>query len=497
MKNPLIKVVLFFSLIIHIFSCIWIFIGIHSFNSIERSWIKVFNHDVNNYLQLYTTSVYFIITTLLTVGYGDILPCNLNERIYVIMMLFSGGLIYSFILTIISSMFINRNKRLVLYKERLSTLVDINDTYKLNQKLYHNTFQAINHYYKHWKEDKEDLISTLPSSLKVTLQFKMYEDLIMKVKYLKKLTDNINNQFNEKEITGFLTTLIPKLYFQIYKQRDIILDIGDTVEEMFFISSGSLRLTVSYGNDSIKLLKIYNGSHFGDILMNTYIQSPLAIKCNSKTCKLMVLKKIDFIELKSKYDSIVINLIESSMKVNNYLTTKLNESDNYYKKYGNLNEFESFFKKYNQNNKVSFLNSNKNKEIMNNVIQKKGSMIKKILNKVIIKKVSFGRDSKRFEENPVSFKDNNSNGFSLSKVFSEDSVNLTSNYTKYDSLDKNNSQVSYNDAHQNNELTNQKLKRFNYEALKLSAIRINYENEILTIINNKIKSNTKIMINNK
>ena len=480
LKNPLIKVFLFFCLIIQIFSCFWIFIGIHSFNSIERSWIKEFDHDINNYFQLFTTSVYFIITTLLTVGYGDIHPSNLNERIYVILMLFSGGIIYSFILTIIASMFINRNKRLVLYGQRLSTLTDVNNIYKLSDKIYHNTFQAINHNYKHWKEDKEDLISALPSSLKLTLQFKMYEDLILKINFLSKLTNDKNNLFNDIEIKGFLTALIPKLSYQIYKQKDIILEMGDTIEEMFFITSGSIKLTVNYGNDHLKLLKIYHGTHFGDILMNTY-KSPLTIKCNSKSCKIMVLKKIDFIELKSKYDTIVINMIESSLKINNLITTKLKESEKYYKFNGDLINFEPYFKNYYKNNQEE-IDKMLEKESLDNVIQKKGSIIKKILNYTIFKKSNFKRNSKNFDEdnelseNIISKK----SSLKINKSYSEDSVNLTTSYVKSESLS--NKQI--------NDLKDKKQTSSNnqVQALYLNNFRLDLENQISNIQDEKFKS---------
>ena len=87
-KNHFIKVVtklisintgarrlLFLTLILillqHVVSCVWIFFADFSDNT-KSNWIYIHNYqDLDNY-ELYITSFYFTVTTIMTVGYGDI-----------------------------------------------------------------------------------------------------------------------------------------------------------------------------------------------------------------------------------------------------------------------------------------------------------------------------------------------------------------------------------------------------------------------------------------
>ena len=77
-----IKIFFFFTLVIHIFSCLWVHIGLDSFYSLDQCWIKIIEYDTDNIFQIYIASVYFVITTLLTVGFGDIYPTNINEYLF-------------------------------------------------------------------------------------------------------------------------------------------------------------------------------------------------------------------------------------------------------------------------------------------------------------------------------------------------------------------------------------------------------------------------------
>lgn len=90
----------FFSLVylvfVHIITCLWIFVS--GFND-ETNWIIAeFGPDWNEagYVAIYETSIYFVLTTITTVGYGDISATNGNERVFCCFLQLIGVIGFSF-----------------------------------------------------------------------------------------------------------------------------------------------------------------------------------------------------------------------------------------------------------------------------------------------------------------------------------------------------------------------------------------------------------------
>ena len=67
-----------FILLSHCFSCFWIFLASLDEN---YNWIIYMNRFQSD-LSIYVSSLYFIWTTVFTIGYGDILSQNIYERIF-------------------------------------------------------------------------------------------------------------------------------------------------------------------------------------------------------------------------------------------------------------------------------------------------------------------------------------------------------------------------------------------------------------------------------
>ena len=89
-------------LICHIFTCLWIFfakLSVDADSQYEGTWIGANEkfHDASS-SELYLSSFYFIITTITTVGYGDIYPTKSNptEMILGIVLMIGGVIGFSF-----------------------------------------------------------------------------------------------------------------------------------------------------------------------------------------------------------------------------------------------------------------------------------------------------------------------------------------------------------------------------------------------------------------
>lgn len=69
----------------HLVGCSFYFLA--SFESLEiDTWVDKLNIPPNDWFGLYVSGVYFAFVTMITLGYGDIVPITTNERIFVIAM---------------------------------------------------------------------------------------------------------------------------------------------------------------------------------------------------------------------------------------------------------------------------------------------------------------------------------------------------------------------------------------------------------------------------
>lgn len=78
-------------------------------------------------VQIYMISLYFVSTTVTTVGYGDINPVNDIERIFCTIMLYIGVIAFSYSTGSLSSIITNYDNSQLGMKMKLETLEKIKE----------------------------------------------------------------------------------------------------------------------------------------------------------------------------------------------------------------------------------------------------------------------------------------------------------------------------------------------------------------------------------
>jgi len=89
-----IRYVMSIMLITNWISCLWLYIGISELS--PQGWIQRLALARNDFFGLYLHSLYWTVTTLATVGYGDITPKTTREIIAAILMMITGATLYAF-----------------------------------------------------------------------------------------------------------------------------------------------------------------------------------------------------------------------------------------------------------------------------------------------------------------------------------------------------------------------------------------------------------------
>lgn len=98
--------VLIFLILCHIIACLWIFSADLQGEN-KYSWIKEKEYDKLSHFELYIVSFYFTVTTITTVGYGDISAFTTMERILCILLMITGVIGFSFATGSLSSILSN------------------------------------------------------------------------------------------------------------------------------------------------------------------------------------------------------------------------------------------------------------------------------------------------------------------------------------------------------------------------------------------------------
>ena len=351
---------IFYSLLIilstlHFSTCFFIFIGKNEF----QGWILFNNLQDKSFMDIYIASLYYQMTTLTTVGYGDISSTNDLEKFYGIFVLIVGTCAYSWILTNISNYIKKNNEKFIDFEEKMKVLNEIKLEYpNLDQELYNRITRYLNYNKSEYKCNLKFILESLPSSLQNNLIIEIYKPIIKNFQFFKSFE---NSDFFVKIVTSLKPILTMK--------DDILIEEGEMIEDIIFIKNGVLTLEIiidlndpktsieshlettgmncfknisnhkftvlmnlssfntmyrpEFGNKifnensnnkkEIKIIDLRKNEHFGDILMILNEKSPLTVKVKSKKAELFFLEKTEAIEISNRYSNIWKRIVNRSL----------------------------------------------------------------------------------------------------------------------------------------------------------------------------------------
>ena len=225
----------FFIASINFSACLYVFIGRNTY----PSWIVNFNLDNSNFNHIYIASIYYIIMTITTVGYGDLVGRTLTEFIFQTIILIAGTCIYSWLISSTSSYIKKMSDMNIHYENRKKILDEIKlSNPSFSKDLYEKIMRLLN-YRKYYEEtDNHIILESLPYSLRNSLIMEMYKPFINNFKFFK----NIKNR-------DFIVQVVSKLKPVLAVKGDILVQEGDFIEDIMFVKEGILSLEIQIDLD--------------------------------------------------------------------------------------------------------------------------------------------------------------------------------------------------------------------------------------------------------
>ncbi|MBF0143156.1 MAG: ion transporter [Magnetococcales bacterium] len=228
---------------------LWSVLGL---NAISCIWILIQPSAPvdQTLLDVYIRAVYWAVTTLATVGYGDITPSTNAGRVFASVVMLVGVGVYGLAIGNISTLIVNANAHRIRQREKLANLANFMAQYQIPLGLQNDIFSFYSHYLANRASSNNEILNELPPELQERIGSFINIFMIRQVPFFKD-ADHPCLEDISKCLTSKI--LVPK---------DVIIRAGEVGREMYFLSHGVVEVLTPEGKPVVKLRA---GSFFGEV----------------------------------------------------------------------------------------------------------------------------------------------------------------------------------------------------------------------------------------
>jgi voltage-gated potassium channel len=229
---------------------------------------------------LYLHSLYWCISTITTIGYGDITPSNNAQVVYAMVVMIFGVGMYGYVIANISTIIGNLQPARTRYLANMEKL----GAFMRSREIPPAMQRRIRDYYGYvWEHrlgyDETSIVQGLPPGLLVEVSLFLKRDIIQKVPFFKGAGDELI-----KEIALVMQPVV-------YTPGDIVVRVGEPGADMFFIARGHCEVIGTDGVSVVATLR--EGDFFGEIALLEHRPRSASIR-SATYCDLYRLDKESF-----------------------------------------------------------------------------------------------------------------------------------------------------------------------------------------------------------
>ena len=302
-------------LIIHLIACFWVFMGTFYMIDTSANWIEQYSFQNVSDIDMYIISLYWTVTTLVTVGYGDICATNTSERIYVVLVMVLGIFMYSYTVSSISNIISTLDTRKAKLNSKLDLLSDIARKHNLSSHFEQKVSNAIEYEHRNYDKELDEIVNDLPISLKQQLLNIIYGQKIKK------------NSFFAERSTQFAAWVVSRLKPVKIGKKEYIYKENEFATEMYFIYKGKTSLMAKYGSEYFPYIIIEEDYFFGEVdLLFSNNKTHFHTAYSEDGCELLSLSREDFEELLGFFEDEAIEICLEARERLDRTNIKLSEA---------------------------------------------------------------------------------------------------------------------------------------------------------------------------
>ncbi len=227
----------------------------------------------------YVQAGYWTITTLATVGYGDIHPQTIAQMLYACLIMMVGVGFFGFVLGNVATLLL----RLDGERERYLTKVDRAEAFMSHHRIAKPLRVKVRDYYRYlWESrhgyDDRTVLATLPPALRAEIVLALHAELIERVPFFQ----GAERQSVEAIVLAFKPRLAAP--------GEVLFRAGDLADALYVIERGTVDIISATGEI---LTQLQSGAFFGEMALLDHAPRNATARVVDY-CELFVLNRDEF-----------------------------------------------------------------------------------------------------------------------------------------------------------------------------------------------------------
>jgi hyperpolarization activated cyclic nucleotide-gated potassium channel 2 len=291
-------------LVAHWLACLWFFLGSSGQDIHPITWITVAGiQDKSNWEQ-YVTSLYWAFTTIATVGYGDIAPITLEEKIFAMTTMIISSGVFAYTLGSIGTLVSEQNALENTYREAMVSVNSYMKSKRLGKDLQLRVRRYLDYLWEKKKKnkiDEKEVLELLSEPLRDEIYGYINAYIVRTCKVFESFDDT------------FVAQLTRSLDSETFAPGDQIFESGEISDKIYYITSGVIE--IYHQNTQMVFTHLKNKAYFGEIAFFLSGKRTAAARC-AEFSDLLSLSRSDLLFFLEKYPEadFFVNELQESCK---------------------------------------------------------------------------------------------------------------------------------------------------------------------------------------
>ncbi|GMH45914.1 hypothetical protein BSKO_13877 [Bryopsis sp. KO-2023] len=291
--RSIIKFVLIILMVAHWNTCLWCLMT--RWGHSEDTWAGFYqiNLDAIAWPKLYLICFYWAITTMTTIGFGDLRPVTDPEKVLTLLVMCTGSCCYAYGITQIVTIVSNLNMADVYYHAQVDNIHEYSERRGLPRSLNHRIlefFEFKRHHSGVFHQERE-ILKDLPHSLRSEVVMHISGAISQKVAKIP-LFEGLEERF--------MDGIMVRMKYTPYPPGETIVMEGELGTQMYIINKGLLQVTVQM----CRVATLKSGDFFGEVALYHNKGRRIATVETITYCEICSLQKKDVEEALGPYPHI-------------------------------------------------------------------------------------------------------------------------------------------------------------------------------------------------